>query len=514
MLRDKLWSAVRRRRERTVRVAGRELGRQAVAGRVSPLERWCFLAWLGGQPGGEEVSAALAGMGAGGGARIPAAIVRRIVSLGWTAAAAKDLVAPVAAWWGGTGEAEVAALADRLGEDAAAALGRLDALAFARLWEGRRREGEIAQDGAFWRLAAQQAARLAPSLATLRDEILGRLGMVQRQVEHGPVTTEVREHFAHRLGRQGELFSGLSVLDLAPRRGYRLAAWVEQTAEALLASPGYTSPWLEAEVAGEVEGLRARIRQGLYAVLPAGAEPAAVTIPLAAAAHGVPWPEQSRRVVAGAWLAAAALPDLARPLASRRAKAGQADLFEHVFRDQLRMLRADFQLLSHGGADHLPAALLRTEERVRLGADVVNAWLGGEAVPWSGVEQVVARIRGAGGDGDPAAAPWCRRARRWVAERGLLYLELAFPERLLEDGRLGFDVVVGGEAGGVRAGRHARRRVHDLLVCGGTACWLGERQGAGRVAELQGAEHASWGGDESGRLAVWQRVEDRETSDG
>lgn len=511
MLRDRLWSAARRCRERTVRVAGRELGRQAVAGRVSPLERWCFLAWLSGQPGGEDLAAALAELGTGRGARLSSVLTHRIIALGWTPAAAKALLAPVVAGWGAGGQGEVVALSERLGEGAAAAIGRLDALSFARLWEGRRREVEMAQDGAFWRLAAQQVGNLAPALAAMRDEILGRLGTVQRQVEHGPVTTEVREHFAHRLRHQAELFSGLSVLDLTPRRGYRLAVWVEQMAEAVLASPGYTSPWLEAEVAGEVEGLRARIRQGLYAVLPAGADPAAVAIPLAAAAPGVPWPEQSHRVVAGAWLAAAALPDLARPLASRRAKAGQDDLFEHAFRDQLRMLRADFQLLSHGGGgDHLPRALLRTEERVRLGADVVNAWLGGEAVPWSGVEQVVAQIRGAGGDVDPASAPWCRRARRWVAERGLLYLELAFPERLLENGRLGFDVVVGGGTGGVRANRHARRRIHDLLVRGGMACWLGERGGTGRLDELKGAWIASRAADETGRTVVWQRAEDSE----
>jgi hypothetical protein len=508
-LRDRWWMVARQRRERVVRVAGRELARRAVQASVSPLERWCFLAWLGSQPGGEELGDALAVLGDGPRGRIPAALGRRIVALGWTSAAANDLLAPVAVWWSTEGQGEIAALSDRLGEDATTAIGRLDVLSFARLWEGRRRSGKIAQDGAFWRLAAGRVGELAQALDGTRDEILGRLGAVQRQVEHGPVTIEVREHFAHRLRQQRELFSGLSVLDLHPGRGYRLVAWVEQAVEAVLASPGYTSPWLEAEVVGEVEGLRASIRRGLYAVLPVGGDPARVAIPLAAVAPGVPWPEQSHQVVAGDWLAAAALPDLARPLASKRPRAGQADLFEHVFRDQLRMLRADFLLLSHGrGGDHLPTALLRTEERVRLGADVVNAWLAGEPIPWSGVEQVVAQIRGAGANGDLTSAPWCERARRWAVARGLLYLELAFPERLLEEGRLGFDVVVGGEPVGVRAARQARRRVHDLLTPGGTACWCGDTGGVRRLDELVGAEPASQFADDAGRTVVWHRRDD------
>jgi len=513
--RDRCWLADRRRRARTAARLGRLLRQRRVApGEVSALERWCFLAWLGGQPGGDDVAGALADWLDTGKARIPAPLVHRVTALGWSAAGAKGLLAPMAAWPRGGGVAEVAELSVQLGEDAAQAIASLDALSFARLWEGPGRAAEIAQDGAFWRLAGAGIAEIAPALTRIHGEILHSLGKVQGQVHHGQVVNEVREHFADTLDRQRAHLAGLSVLDLAPRRGMRLAMWVEQAVEGVLASPGYTSPWLEAGVEGELEGLRAVVRDSLSAVVPASTDPAVVAIPLAAIAPSVPWPSLERHVVAGDWLAAAALLDLAQPLASRRAKAGQTDLFDHVFHEQLRMLRADFRLLEHGRADaELPASLLRTEERVRLGADVVNAWLAGEEVPWSGVEQVVAQIRGEGGEGDLTKAAWCRRARHWAAARGLVYLELAFPARLLEDGRLGFAVVVGGVAPGKRVGRESRRRVHDLLAPGGIACWLAECGGAQRLDALRGADKVVLPCDESARIAIWCRRLDHGLSD-
>jgi len=508
--RDRCWAADRRRRTRTAAVLGRLLRKWRPApGEVSPLEWWCFLAWLAGQPGGDELAKALVDGLRGGKARLPAPLVQRVAALGWGAARAKGLLAPVADWLHGDGAAEVAELSERLGEDAARAIASLDALSFAHLWEGPGRAAETAQDGAFWRLAGAGVAESAPALERIHGEVLHRLGKVQGQVHHGPVASEVREHFANALERQRAVLAGLSVLDLAPRRGMRLAVWVEQAVEGILASPGYTSPWLEAEVEGEVEGLRALARECLSAVVPAATDPAVVAIPLAAVAPSVPWPNLARRVVAGDWLGAAALLDLAQPLASRRAKAGQTDLFDHVFREQLRMLRADFRLLEHGRGDpDLPDSLLRTEERVRLGADVVNAWLAGEEVPWSGVEQVVAQIRGERSDRDLTKAAWCRRARHWAVSRGLVYLELAFPERLLEDGRLGFAVVVGGVAPGKRVGRESRRRVHDLLAPGGIACWLAECGGSQRLDALRGADKVVLSCDESARIAMWRRRQD------
>jgi len=513
--RDRCWLADRRRRARTAGVVGRLLRQRRVAiEEVSALERWCFLAWLGGQPGGDDVAEALTDWLDGARARIPASLVRRVTALGWSAARAKALLAPVAPWLRSGGAAEVAELCERLGEDAAQAIASLDGLSFARLWEGPGRPAEVAQDGAFWRLAGARVAETGPALTRIHGEVLHRLGKVQGQVHHGPVASDVREHFANALDRQRAHLAGLSVLDLAPRRGMRLAVWVEQALEAILASPGYTSPWLEAGVYGEVDGLRALVRECLSAVVPASADPAVVAIPLAAVAPSVPWPTLERHVVAGDWLAAAALLDLAQPLASRRAKAGQTDLFDHVFHEQLRMLRADFRLLEHGRADaELPASLLRTEERVRLGADVVNAWLAGEDVPWSGVEQVVAQIRGEGSEGDLTKVAWCRRARHWAAARGLVYLELAFPERLLEDGRPGFAVVVGGVAPGKRVGRESRRRVHDLLAPGGIACWLAECGGAQRLDSLRGADKVVLPCDESARIAMWCRRTDGGLSD-
>jgi len=513
--RDRCWRAGRRRRARTATVLGRMLRRRRAApGEVSALERWCFVAWLGGQPGGADVAEAAADWLDTGKTRIPAPLLRRVTALGWNAAGANGLLAPVAAWLRAGGAAEVAALSERLGDDAAGAIASLDALSFARLWEGPGRAAEIAQDGAFWRLAGAGVAEIDSALARIHGDVLRSLGKVQGQVHHGPVASEVREHFANALDRQRAHLAGLSVLDLAPRRGMRLAVWVEQAVEGVLASPGYTSPWLEAGVAGEVEGLRALVRECLSAVVPASADPAMVAIPLVAVAPNVPWPNRERHVVAGDWLGAAALLDLAQPLASRRAKAGQTDLFGHVFQEQLRMLRADFHLLKHGRADaDLPAGLLRTEERVRLGADVVNAWLAGEEVPWSGVERVVAQIRGEGGDGDMTKAAWCRRARHWAAARELVYLELAFPERLLDDGRLGFAVVVGGVAPGKRVGRESRRRVHDLLAPGGVACWLAECGGAQRLDTLRGADKVALPWDESARIAMWRRRTDSGLSD-
>jgi len=513
--RDRCWLADRRRWGRTAGVVGRLLRqRRATPGEVSPLERWCFLAWLGGQPGGEEVAAALADWVESAKGRLPASLVRRVTALGWSAAGAKALLAPLAGWLRGGGAAEVAELCERLGEDAALAIASLDGLSFARLWEGPGRAAEVAQDGAFWRLAGTGVAEAGPALTRIHEEVLHRLGKVQGQVDHGPVASEVREHFAGALDRQRAHLAGLSVLDLTPRRGMRLAVWVEQTLEAVLASPGYTSPWLEAGVDGEVDGLRALVRECLSAVVPASADPAAVAVPLAAVAPNVPWSTLERHVVSGDWLGASALLDLAQPLASRRAKAGQTDLFDHVFHEQLSMLRADFRLLAHGRADaELPASLLRTEERVRLGADVVNAWLAGEDVPWSGVEQVVAQIRGAGSDSDLTKAPWCRRARHWAAARGLVYLELAFPERLLEDGRPGFAVVVGGVAPGKRVGRESRRRVHDLLAPGGTACWVAECGGAQRLDALRGADKVALPCDETARITMWRRRRDDGLSD-
>jgi hypothetical protein len=513
--RDRCWAADRRRRARTAAVLGRLLRqRRAAPGDVSALERWCFLAWIGGQPGGGDVAEALADWLDSGKARIPGPLVRRVIALGWSMAGADGLLAPVADWLRRGGATEVAELSERLGGDAARAIASLDALSFARLWEGPGRAAETAQDGAFWRLAGAGVAEIGPALARIHGEVLHRLGKVQGQAHHGPLASDVREHFANALERQRAYLARLSVLDLAPRRGMRLAVWVEQVVEGVLSCPGYTSPWLEAAVEGEVEGLRALARECLSAVVPAVADPAVVAIPLAAVAPSVPWPSLGRHVVAGDWLGAAALLDLAQPLASRRARAGQTDLFDHVFHEQLRMLRADFRLLEHGRDDaDLPASLLRTEARVRLGADVVNAWLAGEEVPWSGVEQVVAQIRGEGSDSDLTKAAWCRRARHWAAARGLVYLELAFPERLLEDGRLGFAVVVGAVVPGKRVGRESRRRVHDLLIPGGIACWLAECGGAQRLDALRGADTVTLPCDDSARIAMWRRRPDHGRSD-
>jgi len=122
------------------------------------------------------------------------------------------------------------------------------------------------------------------------------------------------------------------------------------------------------------------------------------------------------------------------------------------------------------------------------------------------VEQAVAQVRGNGGATVEEAA-WCERARAWARARGLLYLELIFPERLFPEGRLGFTVVAAAAArGGRRGGDRIRHRLHALLAPGGAALLVAERGGAARLTTLEGATPLEVAGDPSGRLCLWRRA--------
>ena len=503
-LRDRWWEEGWRWRERIV---GR-LGRALTAERdtplaVSPLDRWVFLAYLAGAD--PRLAAALDLLSRGGdGWQEPT--VRGLVARGWSEAVANAYCEPLAGWWSAVGETAVDELSERLGTDAAAAFSALDPVDFARAWEGRRSTAQQGEDGLLYRLADETVARVAGDLAAGHQAVVAALGGAHGV---GEAVAEVRTAWAHldeRLAVQQAMVSGLTLLDLAPGRGGRLALWVERITEAVVSTPGYVSPWAGWSEAADMAGVRAAARVGLYAVAEAASDPALLLCPLTAVAPAAADPDLARRLIAGDWRSAAPLTELARPLAARRPRPGQANLFDHTFRDHLRMVRRDLHLQQMAAAAaHLPEAVRSSARRARLGADVVNAWLAGEPIPWDGVEQAVAQVRG-GGDAAVAEARWCMHARAWARERGLLYLELTFPERLLPEGRPGFTVVaaVAGR-GGRRGGDQIRHRLHALLAPGGTALLAAERGGAEWLSKLEGAIPLKVAADPTGRLCLWRR---------
>ena len=504
-LRDRWWEQGWRWRERIVGRLGRGLAavREAPLA-VSPLDRWVFLAYLAGADPRLAAALDLLAQGADSWSR---SAVRALVAHGWPEAVAGAYCEPLAGWWGAVGEAAVDQLSERLGTDAAAAFSALDPVDFARAWEGRRSTAQEAEDGLLYRLADETVARVAGDLAAGHQAVVAALGGAHGVGEAVAEVCTAWAHLDERLAVQQTTVSDITLLDLAPGRGGSLALWVARVAEAVVATPGYVSPWegwSEAEEMGEV---RAAARVGLYAVAEAASDPALLLCPLTAVAPAAADPDLARRLIAGDWRSAAPLTELARPLAARRPRPGQANLFDHTFRDHLRMVRRDLHLqhVAAAGA-HIPEAVRSSARRARLGADVVNAWLAGEPIPWDGVEQAVAQVRG-GGDAAVAEARWCMHARAWAAERGLLYLELTFPERLLPEGRLGFTVVaaVAGR-GGRRGGDQIRHRLHALLAPGGTALLLAERGGAERLVALEGAIPLPVTGDTGGRLCLWRRA--------
>jgi len=504
-LRDQWWERGWRWRERTVGRLGRALAavREAPLA-LSPLDRWAFLAHLAGvEP---TLSTALDSLSRGGDGWRQAA-VRGLVARGWPEPLAEDFCLPLTDWWETVGESVVERLSGLLYMPARDLLAHLAPGDFARAWEGGRSAAQQGEDGLLYRLADEGVARLAGDLAAGHQAVVAALGGAHGV---GEAVAEVRTAWAHldeRLAAQQTRVSGLTLLDLAPGRGGRLALWVERVAEAVVATPGYVSPWEGWSEAGEMAEVRAAARAALYAVAEAASDPALLLCPLTTMAPAGADPDLARRLIAGDWQSAAPLTELARPLAARRPRPGQANLFDHTFREHLRMVRRDLHLqhVAAAGA-HLPDAVRSSARRARLGADVVNAWLAGEPIPWDGVEQAVAQVRG-GGDATVEAAAWCERARAWARAQGLLYLELTFPERLLPEGRLGFTVVAAlAERGGRRAGERLRHRLHALLAPGGTALLRAERGGAARLTELEGAAPLTVAGDPSGRLCLWRRA--------
>ncbi len=502
-LRDRWWEQGWRWRERAV---GR-LGRLLAAARdrdsaVSPLDRWAFLAHLAGRS--PRLAAALDTYAQGGDGWRHEVVVG-LVAHGWPEGVAAGFCGPLADWWGGGGEAAVEQLSEGLGTEARGLLAALAPVDFARAWEGRRRAAEQAQDGVLYRLADDAVARVAGDLAAGHQAVVAALGGAHGVGDEGAEARTAWAHLDERLAAQEATVAGITLLDLAPGRGGRLAVWVARVAEAVVATAGYVSPWAGWSEAEEMAEVRAAARRGLYAVAEAESDPALLLCPLTTMAPAAADPDLARRLIAGDWRSAAPLTELASPLAARRPRPGQANLFDHTFREHLRMVRRDLHLQQVAAAGaHIPEAVRRSAARARLGADVVNAWLAGEPIPWDGVEQAVAQVRG-NGDSAIEGAAWCDHARAWARDRGLLYLELTFSERLLPEGRLGFTVVAARAGGGRRGGERIRRRLHALLVLGGVAMLFAERGGADRLVELAGASPLPVVADPAGRLCVWRR---------
>jgi len=503
-LRDRWWEQGWRWRECTVGRLGVFLNdARATPTALSPLDRWCFLAWLAGRD--PHAGAALAALTRGEVQWQPA-LTRALGGWGWPAGVAHAFGAPLASGWKNDGEATVARLSERLGMEATEAIAALTPVDFAHAWEGRRGVLARVQDATLYRLGDDAVARVAGDFAAGRHALVAALGAAHGATKSDTVGRTAWAHLDAHLAAQQATVASLTLLDLAPGRGGRLSVWVERIAEQVVATAGYVSPWAGWSEAEEMAEVRATVRRGVYAVAAATSDPALLLCPLTAIAPAAADPDLARRLLAGDWRSAAPLTELARPLAARRPRPGQANLFDHVFRDHLRMVRRDLHLQQVAAAHtHLPEAVCRAEERARLGADVVNAWLAGEPIPWDGVEQAVAQVRGNGPTTVEAAA-WCVHARAWAKARGLLYLELTFPERLLPEGRLGFTVVVATATGGQRGGERIRCRLHALLAPGGAALLLAERGGAARLAHVEGATPMAVGGDANGRLCVWRRA--------
>lgn len=503
-LRDRWWGQEWGWRERAVGCLGRLLATARDGdSAVSPLDRWAFLAHLAGRS--PHLAAALDAYVQGGdGWQLK--VVDGLLAQGWPETAADAFCVPLTDWWGAGGEATVDHLSEALGTEARDLLAGLTPVDFARGWEGRRSAAEQAQDGVLYRLADDAVARVAGDLAAGHQAVVAALGGAHGVGEAGAEARTAWAHLDQRLAAQEATVAGITLLDLAPGRGGRLAVWVARVAEAVVATSGYVSPWAGWSEAEEMAEVRAAVRRGLYAVAEATNDPALLLCPLTAMAPAAADPDFARRLIAGDWRSAAPLTELARPLAARRPRPGQANLFDHTFREHLRMVRRDLHLQQVAAAGaHIPEAVRRSEARARLGADVVNAWLAGEPIPWDGVEQAVAQVRGNGGAAIEGAA-WCDHARAWARDRGLLYLELTFPERLLPEGRLGFTVVAALAGGGRRGGERTRRRLHALLVPGGVALLFAERGGADRLAGMEGATPLAVVADPAGRLCVWRRT--------
>lgn len=503
-LRDRWWEQGWRWRERTVSRLGRALAvaREAPLS-VSLLDRWAFLAHLAGAE--PILSGALDALARGDEGWRQVA-VRGLVARGWPELLADALCLPLTDWWGTVGETVVARLSELLSVSARDLLAILAPIDFARAWEGRRSAVRQGEDGLLYRLADEAVARVAGDLAAGHQAMVAALGGAHGVGEAGAEARTAWAHLDERLAAQEATVAGITLLDLAPGRGGRLAVWVERVAEAVVATSGYVSPWAGWSEAEEMAEVRAAARRGLYAVAEAGSDPALLLCPLTAMAPAAADPDFAGRLVAGDWQSAAPLTELASPLAAHRPQPGQANLFDHTFREHLRMVRRDLHLQQVAAAGvHIPEAVRRSEARARLGADVVNAWLAGEPIPWDGVEQAVAQVRG-NGDATIEKAAWCDRARAWARGRGLLYLELTFPERLLPEGRLGFTVVAARAGGGRRGGERIRRRLHALLAPGGVALLVAERGGADRLAGLEGASPLAVTGDAGGRLCLWRRA--------